>query len=259
MDRRLTAWGLPSGAGGGGRGAKSKPMWPAERIVFLNDVFFCARDVVRLLQHDGDMVCGMDFDRPKLEEMPWEVRKTRPNTYTAFASVTAYLYRARESFFSQGGHASLEMTNCIKKGDKDALIARNGVHYAALDMNAVAVMHLYVRIASVRQLKFCTGLILLITLISGVLRRPQEVGLHQLNNKYHLNACLTVRVAEGAVRMCEQVQRQRFAEQLRRTWVPRWLGMALSRVGPLLTRWRDCPSVKAAFKVWVLLSALLFY
>ena len=48
-------------------------MWPADRIVFLNDVYFCARDTIRLLQHDGDMVCGLDFDRPKLEEMPGEV------------------------------------------------------------------------------------------------------------------------------------------------------------------------------------------
>ena len=67
-DRKLTAWGLP-----GGRAKSSKPMWPADRIVFLNDVYFCARDTIRLLQHDGDMVCGLDFDRPKLEEMPGEV------------------------------------------------------------------------------------------------------------------------------------------------------------------------------------------
>lgn len=66
-DRRLTAWGLPSGR------SKSKPMWPADRVVFLNDVYFCARDAVRLLQHEGDMVCGLDFDRPKLAEMPGEV------------------------------------------------------------------------------------------------------------------------------------------------------------------------------------------
>ena len=67
-DRKLTAWGLP-----GGRAKSNKPMWPADRIVFLNDVYFCARDTIRLLQHDGDMVCGLDFDRPKLEEMPGEV------------------------------------------------------------------------------------------------------------------------------------------------------------------------------------------
>ena len=67
-DRKLTAWGLP-----GGRAKSSKPMWPADRIVFLNDVYFCARDTIRLLQHVGDMVCGLDFDRPKLEEMPGEV------------------------------------------------------------------------------------------------------------------------------------------------------------------------------------------
>ncbi|BDA43762.1 Alpha-1,3-mannosyltransferase CMT1 [Coccomyxa sp. Obi] len=70
-DRKLSAWGLPSGK------ARAKPMWPAERVVFLNDVFFCARDVVRLLQHRADMVCGMDFDRPKLEEMPWEFQRRR--------------------------------------------------------------------------------------------------------------------------------------------------------------------------------------
>ncbi|KAK9827326.1 hypothetical protein WJX81_005222 [Elliptochloris bilobata] len=29
--------------------------WPAERTVFLNDVFFCAHEVVRLLQHDADI------------------------------------------------------------------------------------------------------------------------------------------------------------------------------------------------------------
>ena len=26
---------------------KSRTMWPAEKVVFLNDVFFCARDVFR--------------------------------------------------------------------------------------------------------------------------------------------------------------------------------------------------------------------
>ena len=52
--------------------AADVPAWPAERVIFLNDVFFCAHDVVRLLQHDADIVCGMDFDRPKLEEAPMQ-------------------------------------------------------------------------------------------------------------------------------------------------------------------------------------------
>ena len=40
----------------------SAPAWPADRLVFLNDVFFCAGDLIRLLQHDDtDMACGMDF------------------------------------------------------------------------------------------------------------------------------------------------------------------------------------------------------
>ena len=40
----------------------SAPAWPADRLVFLNDVYFCASDLIRLLQHDEtDMACGMDF------------------------------------------------------------------------------------------------------------------------------------------------------------------------------------------------------
>ena len=38
------------------------PAWRADRLVFVNDVFFCARDVLRLLRHAGaDLACGMDF------------------------------------------------------------------------------------------------------------------------------------------------------------------------------------------------------
>ena len=48
-------------------------MWPADRVVFLNDVYFCAKDVIRLLLHDADMACGMDFDRKKLDQIPVEV------------------------------------------------------------------------------------------------------------------------------------------------------------------------------------------
>ena len=40
----------------------SAPAWPADRLVFLNDVYFCAGDLIRLLQHgESDMACGMDF------------------------------------------------------------------------------------------------------------------------------------------------------------------------------------------------------
>ena len=54
MERRLSAWGLPSG------GAKrSKPMWPAERVVFLNDVYFCARDVVRHSLSPAPVTAGL--------------------------------------------------------------------------------------------------------------------------------------------------------------------------------------------------------
>ena len=48
-------------------------MWLADKIVFLNDVYFCARDVIRLLLHNVDMACGMDFDRRKLDQVPTQV------------------------------------------------------------------------------------------------------------------------------------------------------------------------------------------
>jgi len=40
-----------------------------DRVVFLNDVFFCASDVIRLLLHDTDMACGMDYDTGTYESL----------------------------------------------------------------------------------------------------------------------------------------------------------------------------------------------
>lgn len=51
---------------------RAEKVWPADRVVFMNDVYFCARDVVRLLLHGADMACGMDFDRKKLDQIPQE-------------------------------------------------------------------------------------------------------------------------------------------------------------------------------------------
>jgi len=67
-ERRLVA--LPSAATSEDAEAGAGAAWPARRVVFLNDVYFCARDVVRLLQHDADVACGLDFDRPTLEQAP---------------------------------------------------------------------------------------------------------------------------------------------------------------------------------------------
>ncbi|KAK9807875.1 hypothetical protein WJX72_011849 [[Myrmecia] bisecta] len=39
----------------------AKSGWPADKVIFINDVFFCAGDILRLLAHPGDVVCGMDF------------------------------------------------------------------------------------------------------------------------------------------------------------------------------------------------------
>lgn len=60
--------------GADGSSSSSAPVWPAERVVFLNDVYFCARDVVRLLNHDADIACGLDFDRLKLVDATPKVR-----------------------------------------------------------------------------------------------------------------------------------------------------------------------------------------
>ncbi|CAK0732610.1 hypothetical protein CVIRNUC_000155 [Coccomyxa viridis] len=40
----------------------SLPEWPADRLLYINDVYFCAQDIVRLLQHTNvSAVCAMDF------------------------------------------------------------------------------------------------------------------------------------------------------------------------------------------------------
>ncbi|DBA79927.1 TPA: hypothetical protein ACH3X1_008137 [Trebouxia sp. C0004] len=59
----------------------SSTMWHAQKIAFFNDVYFCAQDVFRLLQHKADMACGMDFDRPKIDGLPHPVRQVlkQPN------------------------------------------------------------------------------------------------------------------------------------------------------------------------------------
>ena len=41
--------------------------WPATRIIFLNDVYLCAKDVIRLLFHEADMACGFDLDPDRSE------------------------------------------------------------------------------------------------------------------------------------------------------------------------------------------------
>jgi len=57
--------------------------------------------------------------------------------------------------------------------------------------------------------------------------------------------------------MCMQFQRNRFAEDMRRRWVPRWLGYQLSRIRPLFFRWRGSLEVNAAFKVCTIKPGVL--
>ena len=52
-----TAWllqGLPVQADG-------QAAWKANKIIFINDVAFCAKDAVRLASHEADLACGLDF------------------------------------------------------------------------------------------------------------------------------------------------------------------------------------------------------
>jgi hypothetical protein len=59
--------------------------WPADRVLFINDAFFCAGGALRLLAHTlstgnatlpapADVACGLDFDRPRLQDEPLEER-----------------------------------------------------------------------------------------------------------------------------------------------------------------------------------------
>jgi len=35
--------------------------WEADRIIFSNDVYLCTKDIVRLMLHKVDVVCGLDY------------------------------------------------------------------------------------------------------------------------------------------------------------------------------------------------------
>ena len=35
----------------------------ADRVIFINDVFFCVNDVMRLAFQGADLACGMDFQQ----------------------------------------------------------------------------------------------------------------------------------------------------------------------------------------------------
>lgn len=65
-----------------GQPSRSKRMWEADKVIFANDVYFCARDAIRLLLHNADMSCGLDFDRKKLDQIPNEVGHMHQNAST---------------------------------------------------------------------------------------------------------------------------------------------------------------------------------
>ena len=39
----------------------SQHSWPADRVLYMNDVLACAGDFVRLMLNPADMVCGLDY------------------------------------------------------------------------------------------------------------------------------------------------------------------------------------------------------
>jgi Cryptococcal mannosyltransferase 1 len=44
-----------------GQGCNSTSCPAASKVVFINDVYYCGTDVMRLLQYDADITCGLDF------------------------------------------------------------------------------------------------------------------------------------------------------------------------------------------------------
>ena len=82
------------------RNAALKPLFekPFDRVVFINDVYFCAEDVILLaLQDDADIACGLDFAKPDefydswvartMEGMPF--RNFPPYIWTGAVSINA--------------------------------------------------------------------------------------------------------------------------------------------------------------------------
>jgi len=54
------------GGGGGNSSGGVAAAWPADRIIFTNDVYLCVKDFVRLMLHRTDVACGLDYgDRSK--------------------------------------------------------------------------------------------------------------------------------------------------------------------------------------------------
>lgn len=55
-----------------------------DKVVFINDVYFCWQDILRLQKHDADIACGTDWDQCKCGEpefaspMEWKKRRPKP-------------------------------------------------------------------------------------------------------------------------------------------------------------------------------------
>ena len=57
----ITTTTLSSGSSSGGRRHSKQWLFKADKVVFLNDVYFCAQHVHRLLAHEGvNLACGLD-------------------------------------------------------------------------------------------------------------------------------------------------------------------------------------------------------
>lgn len=96
MKAEGSSWGFHDGSGN-----RPRPLWQADKVIFLNDVYFCARDIVRLLQHDADMVCGLDFDRPRLQDAPTSV--STPGLILLLFTALGFLLALQGLSVSEGG------------------------------------------------------------------------------------------------------------------------------------------------------------
>ena len=105
-------------------GDQSPQFWKADKVIFFNDAFFCAQDIIRLLYSKADMTCGLDFHsepdekvRPTFHQTPisnWPTAKLY--TYLCFQNLTCsrciHISSPMASFnplrrWSQPGHSSI--------------------------------------------------------------------------------------------------------------------------------------------------------
>eukprot|EP00210_Caulerpa_lentillifera_P008024 g7661.t1 len=112
--------------------------WKAQKVVFINDVYFCAQHILRLLLHkDEDVVCGMDFTvrsgwLPKQEQRKFMVLDLKkrfhlPRYLAVRLSEVALFLRKWRHFLSSSDYVRLQLPFAFY--DRWAATDINGVNF----------------------------------------------------------------------------------------------------------------------------------